>query len=99
MTITTHTTLKEYLTNCKAASIDDLTQDQLFQWALSGQMGIESQVSYMLATNNQRGDKPSLSSIEGGIRKALNEGKQYTYVMIEDETCDSGRTDKINISL
>ena len=99
MTITTHTTLEGYLTNCKAASIDDLTRDQLFQWALSGQMGIESQVSYMLATNNQRGNKPTLASVEEGIRKSLNEGKQYTYVMFEDETCDSGRTDKINISL
>lgn len=99
MTITTHTTLKGYLTDCKATNIDDLTQDQLFQWALSGQMGIESQVSYMLATNNQRGDKPTLSSIEEEIRKSLNEGKQYTYVVVEDETCDSGRTDKINISL
>lgn len=81
-------TIKDYLTVCKVASVDNLTDEQVLDWAKTGKMGLKTKISANIVEFGMFGKKPNRVRAIQMLKQAIVENKVFSCTYILRESCD-----------
>ena len=86
--------IKEYLRQCKAKTVDDLSDEQVLAWARSGNMGLNTKVSAEIVEHGVFGECPDRAKAISLLKNAIKKNKEFFCSYVEDESADGPNISK-----
>lgn len=80
--------ITDYLRICNVQSIDDLTDEQVIEWAEAGKMGLQTELSVDTVMFGMFGVKPNKQEAIRLLKQAIKEKKTFYCSYVENESCD-----------
>ena len=84
--------IKEYLRFFNIKTIDDMTDEQVLDWARAGKMGVKTQVAVGIVEHGECGRMPDKKKAVKLLKQAIKENKEFVCTYIMHESCN-GRQD------
>jgi len=84
-------TIDDFLQICGVKSVDELSDSQVLDWASSGKMGLETEISVGIVVHGMNGRKPDITKAMKLLKRAIKENKTFTCAYVMHESCNGRR--------